>query len=662
MSESPREDLAELVRLVVAHVGWQQELGGVEVPRGLAMPAPALHRAPSPEPAPAVARAPEPPPAVAPPPVAAPPPAAPPAAPPPAAPPPVVARPAAPLALFHEPAAPAKVQGPPLVGQARLDALKVIADEVRGCTACRLAGGRRNTVFARGNPFARLAFVGEGPGEQEDIQGLPFVGPAGQLLDKIIGAMGLGPDDVYVANIVKCLRRTTLVQLENGSWEQIGRLVRQRYAGRVMSVAEDGRLVKRRVTGWYESPLGARRVYKLSYRSSSVQGGNRATTWLTEDHPVLTRRGWVEARDLQADDRVAVGQGLSHVASEVVLGSLLGDASINAKSAHLEMAHCRDQRDYVALKARALAELSPIVYEGTATARDDGKTHLTMRCRTRASRALRVLRSHFYPDGRKRVPPGLRLTPGIVAVWFLDDGYTRVRSDTNALSEIAAHSFVPEDIHRLIARLRLDLDVEAYTRDTSPGRIFFGAEATLRLSELVARYCPPALRYKLHPTVERVTPFDPSLYIPGEPETLYDQVVIEPVEFKGPDRMFFCIDVEETHNFVTSGGVVHNCRPPNNRVPEGDEMRACTPYLVRQLGLVRPEVIVALGRTAVGFLLDTPSSMTKLRGRWYEYEGIPVLPTWHPAYLLRNPAAKPDTWKDMKLVMERLGLPLPKKG
>lgn len=106
-------------------------------------------------------------------------------------------------------------------------------------------------------------------------------------------------------------------------------------------------------------------------------------------------------------------------------------------------------------------------------------------------------------------------------------------------------------------------------------------------------------------------------------------------------------------------GNIVKCRPPNNRVPEPDEMTACTPFLVRQLDLVRPDVIVALGRTAVSFLLDSKDSMTRLRGKWRTYHGIAVMPTWHPSYLLRTPEAKGDTWADVKLVLERLGKPVP---
>ncbi|HXT49843.1 MAG TPA: uracil-DNA glycosylase, partial [Thermoanaerobaculia bacterium] len=82
--------------------------------------------------------------------------------------------------------------------------LAQVGTEASACTRCRLAEGRRSVVFGTGNPDADLMFIGEGPGAEEDRQGLPFVGPAGQLLTKIIGAIGLARADVYIANVVKC--------------------------------------------------------------------------------------------------------------------------------------------------------------------------------------------------------------------------------------------------------------------------------------------------------------------------------------------------------------------------------------------------------------------------------------------------------------------------
>jgi len=101
---------------------------------------------------------------------------------------------------------------------------------------------------------------------------------------------------------------------------------------------------------------------------------------------------------------------------------------------------------------------------------------------------------------------------------------------------------------------------------------------------------------------------------------------------------------------------VVKCRPPDNRNPEPDEVAACSPFLERQIALVEPEVIVALGKFAAQTLLTTSTPITKLRGRWHEYLGVPLMPTFHPAYLLRNPGDKRLVWEDIQQVMARLGL------
>jgi uracil-DNA glycosylase len=128
-----------------------------------------------------------------------------------AAPPPASAA-AAPLAASAYPpstgtSAPAehaegRAAGDPVVD--KRTRLSLLDAEVRSCTRCELARGRTHTVFARGNPDAPIAFVGEGPGQEEDRVGAPFVGAAGQLLDKMVAAMGFGRDDVYICNVVKC--------------------------------------------------------------------------------------------------------------------------------------------------------------------------------------------------------------------------------------------------------------------------------------------------------------------------------------------------------------------------------------------------------------------------------------------------------------------------
>jgi uracil-DNA glycosylase len=101
---------------------------------------------------------------------------------------------------------------------------------------------------------------------------------------------------------------------------------------------------------------------------------------------------------------------------------------------------------------------------------------------------------------------------------------------------------------------------------------------------------------------------------------------------------------------------VIKCRPPGNRNPEPDELDACRPFIRRQVELIKPKVIVALGRYALQSLMEKGFSITAARGQWLDYHGVKVMPTYHPAYLLRTPAAKKDVWADMKKVMTELGL------
>ena len=101
---------------------------------------------------------------------------------------------------------------------------------------------------------------------------------------------------------------------------------------------------------------------------------------------------------------------------------------------------------------------------------------------------------------------------------------------------------------------------------------------------------------------------------------------------------------------------VIKCRPPENRNPEPDELDACRPYIRRQVELIQPKVIVTLGRFALQSLTERGYAISSARGQWLEYNGVKVMPTYHPAYLLRNPAAKKEVWADMKKVMTELGI------
>jgi DNA polymerase len=107
---------------------------------------------------------------------------------------------------------------------------------------------------------------------------------------------------------------------------------------------------------------------------------------------------------------------------------------------------------------------------------------------------------------------------------------------------------------------------------------------------------------------------------------------------------------------------VVKCRPPENRAPEPDEVSTCSPYLLRQIDVIQPKVIVCLGAVAAKTLLETTRGISQFRGEWLQWRGRRLMATYHPAYLLRNPNAKGEVWKDLQKVMAELGLQVPKKN
>ena len=116
-------------------------------------------------------------------------------------------------------------------------------------------------------------------------------------------------------------------------------------------------------------------------------------------------------------------------------------------------------------------------------------------------------------------------------------------------------------------------------------------------------------------------------------------------------KIIEAIDLTRDDVFIAN---IIKCRPPKNRNPEPDEIASCQPFLERQIQLIRPVVLVGLGKFAGQWLLKTAEPISRIRGRLGDYDGIHVIPTYHPAYLLRNPSAKKDVWEDMKAVRELL--------
>jgi hypothetical protein len=378
---------------------------------------------------------------------------------------------------------------------------------------------------------------------------------------------------------------------------------------------------------------------------------------------VLTERGYAAVAELRKGDRIATGQGLSAVAKDVVCGTVLGDGCLQAASSRLTFSHSARHTAYARFKAQLLAELNPDVEECMVAAVAGGDpAYPIVQVRTVAHRALGVLRGDFYAP--KKIVPGWlaeELNPRMLAFWFMDGGYTRIREGgRRPLAELATVSSSQRDLQVLLrGLLRLGLPAKA-----ARGRLYFDVAASERLSEVIAPYVPPSMRYKLDPEVADRIPFDPAALAAGPSSVLFDEPEVDDVtDHPRADVTFFCIDVESTHNFVTAGGVVHNCRPPGNRDPLPSEIENCRGYLSRQVDLIEPNVICTLGNFSTKLLRADPTGITRLHGReevrTLGHRSVRLYPIYHPAAALYTPRMLETLREDFARLPELLAMGAP---
>jgi DNA polymerase len=200
-------------------------------------------------------------------------------------------------------------------------------------------------------------------------------------------------------------------------------------------------------------------------------------------------------------------------------------------------------------------------------------------------------------------------------------------------------------------------------------------EAAAALTQLDTQFVKGCKKCRLHEhrtqTVFGVGAPRPQLVFVGEGPGADEDAQGEPFVGRAGQlltRMIAAMTLTREQVYICN---VVKCRPPGNRTPADDEMETCCPYLFRQLAVLRPRVIVSLGRPATQTLLATKVPIGRLRGMWHDFPppalahlGLPsvqLMPTFHPAYLLRNPPAKADAWADLQKVMEALGLLVPRR-
>lgn len=544
----------------------------------------------------------------------------------------------------------------------------------------------------------RVLFVGEAPGRKEEIYGTPFIGQTGTFLRSVCREVDLDIRHAHLSNAALCLDHMTLVRMADGSTKRIGWLVKNRCADEVLTVEKDGTIGHRPITGWYRNPLGGRTLLHVSHEWAKNNSNGAVRTVVTEDHPVMTRTGWVQARDLNGEHEIATGSfAPAGAALDVAYGTLLGDGHIPAnRGAVLGFSHAEDQKEYALLKARVLQ---------AKTRLEPGRNgwQPKVRAATYASDFWRKTRAEFYDGRQKRIPRHVLdgASDLLVAVWFMDNGYARSKPSArkpgsrsgvatpdgavSANAEICAAGFIREDVAYAAASLRARGFDCKITPPGKPTRIIFSAAGARELSRRIARFVPPAMQYKLCP--EDRGQFDESAYGSTALVPFYAKPIVRKASPR-PEKTVYCIDVAETHNFITTAAVVHNCR--SNLDKENDEAAVCcAPRLLKELAAFDKKIpIVTFGKTSTLSVLGVRSIMqargfvwtareidaskvwkeakkAKARGApkakqlWLKAQiaegrsklaGRTVLPTVHPAFVLRS-----DTWQPiLKIDLDRI--------
>lgn len=492
--------------------------------------------------------------------------------------------------------------------------------------------------------------IGEGPGADEDAQGLPFVGRAGQLLTKMLAAPGVNftRDEVYVTNAVKCfISPRVLVYTADGFRPikdiRVGDLVLT-HRGRFRPVV-------------YIRPREILRkgseVIRISVRSREDERGKPVHLTVTPEHPFLVGGVWKCASEIRNGDPVTALGDECEICGRAYF---VRYDRYEARAYHTCGYRCHNKRIFHSAEAREKVRLT------LRAQYVDGRRDASLIARRANERTRELVAAglaklqHLTPDERHKggvalaanVTAGLRR--GIVGL-----GESELEPILDRLGVTYIHLFALPGSTLLYDFCLPDQQILIEVR--GPGFVNAAAQERAAVKDHLAHehgYLLLNLWWaqivNQPDTVEEVLR---RILRNHRHEYVFVEAEVVSVGSRRTRRDFtlYNLGVEEDESYVAAGVVSHNCRPPQNRNPEADELAACAPVLAAQLGALQPKVILALGSVATQSLLGTKEPIGRLRGRVHPYGSAVLIPTFHPAFLLRNPGQefKRMAWDDLKL-------------
>jgi uracil-DNA glycosylase family 4 len=526
------------------------------------------------------------------------------------------------------------------------EALRAQEQALQGCRRCKLCEGRTTIVFGSGSARAELVVIGEGPGADEDAQGKPFVGRAGQLLTKMLESVNLSRDEVYITNAVKCFISPRVLVYTAGGYKPIKDI---RTGDLVLT--HRGRF---RPVTYVRPPETLRKGSEVIRLSIKPDEDRRKLLHLTvtPEHPFLIAGAWKPAEAIENGDRVTTLGDRCEVCGRAYFVRYNRYESRTYRTCSYR---CHNQRVYHSPDVREKIRRTMLAQYATGV-RDAASIARHANQRTRELVALgqakiqQLTRAERY---RGRVVVAERITAGLRrgVVGF---GEVELKAILDRLGVRYVHLFALPDTAFLFDFCLPEHKILIEVR--GPG---FNGDTQLRAigkEQLAKQHGYLVLNLWWVQIIEYPDTIEEFLRRilrnhRGEYNFVDATVVAVTRRRTRADFRLYNIGVEEDESYVAAGVVSHNCRPPGNRNPEPDELAACAPFLAAQLGVLQPKVVIALGSVAAQALLKTREPIGKLRGRLHPFGGAVLIPTFHPAFLLRNPGQeyKRMAWEDLKL-------------